>query len=278
MQIQKKNIQDKKSKRKNNLLLKRFYKIEKELYLKQLLPTDELSFPRFMCIGAQKAGTTWLYANLKRHPQIKLSRKEFHYFDKDAKFYTPLKNYCAYFESTNNKISGDITPSYSVLNRERIKLIKTLMPNLKLIFILRNPIDRALSAANMRFSKKLERDINSVSEDELIKFISTTGVIKRGKYLETLKNFNEFFDEDQIHVDFYDCIKTEPEKLIKRIFSHIGVDSEIDMTKLPLKKIIHKSKNEKFIPSIMIKNFLEETFRSDINKLKEKFGSVISHW
>ena len=152
------------------------------------------------------------------------------------------------------------------------------MPNLKLIFILRNPIERALSAANMRFSKKLERDINSVSEDELIKFISTTGVIKRGKYLETIKNFNEFFDEDQIHIDFYDCIKTEPEKLIKRIFSHIGVDSEIDITKLPLKKIIHKSKSKKFIPSTRIKNFLEDTFRSDINKLKEKFGNVIAHW
>jgi hypothetical protein len=273
-----KNSNKQKNNNKDQQLLTKYYKLEKELYQKKLLSLTDLSFPSFMCIGAQKAGTTWLYANLKKHPEIKLARKEYHYFDKDAKFYTPLKNYCKYFKSRNNKISGDITPSYSVLEKDRIKLIKTLMPNLRLIFIMRNPIDRALSAASMRFSKKMKKDINSVSDKDFIDFLSMPGVIKRGRYLQTLENFLTYFNKEQLHIEFYENIKNEPEKLIKRIFSHIQVNPKIDLKGFPLKKVIHKGKNEKFIPHQGVTNFLEETFRDDIDQLKEKFGDVIAHW
>jgi hypothetical protein len=104
------------------------------------------------------------------------------------------------------------------------------------------------------------------------------GVIKRGRYLQTLENFLTYFNKEQLHIEFYENIKNEPEKLIKRIFSHIQVNPKIDLKGFPLKKVIHKGKNEKFIPHQGVTNFLEETFRDDIDQLKEKFGDVIAHW
>src|SRR5215510_7277657 len=118
--------------------------------------------PDFLCVGAQKGGTTWLYWQLDSHPDFWMPPvKELHYFDKpkrtnrvrpprrpdkrDVCFleslqssgdgtYINFENYGRLFQPKGPLLSGDITPAYSTLDGEIIRQITSYFPNLKVIF------------------------------------------------------------------------------------------------------------------------------------------------
>lgn len=173
-------------------------------------------FPHFVCIGAQKAGTTWLHSNLRKHQELWLPPiKEIHYFDyKENNFSPALKQqffdnsrqnrrwrriainrlkvnckspniqrllwdrnylfnrqnnddwYSSLFELGRGKIIGEITPAYSTLNSSSVAHIHKLMPELKIIFMMRNPIERAWSYF-FSYMSQYGRTIDSFSEIEL---------------------------------------------------------------------------------------------------------------
>ncbi|OGT83573.1 MAG: hypothetical protein A3H91_02535 [Gammaproteobacteria bacterium RIFCSPLOWO2_02_FULL_61_13] len=117
-------------------------RIEKRLYRLGLRSSAQLTLPDFLCIGAQKAGTTWLYENLRRHPEIFLPhRKELHYFDWG--YSRHINIYAKNFENVSGKIKGDITPAYAVIAPDRIDIIRAIMPDAKILMLLRNPVGRA---------------------------------------------------------------------------------------------------------------------------------------
>ena len=115
----------------------------------------------FICVGAQKAATTWLYQHLVKLPDFDLPPrvmmiKDFgrvflrnHHDVKDVKFllrWHTMKmtdsNYDRIFRETyGNRITGEITPSYAYLHREDFMRMRDINPNLKIIYILRNPIE-----------------------------------------------------------------------------------------------------------------------------------------
>src|SRR5207253_633787 len=115
--------------------------------------------PDFLCIGAQKAGTSWLYRQLTEHPDFWMPPvKELHYFnllgrvpsvgsarardDRDRRFleaikrlsarsHLDLEDYAGLFAVKGELLSGDITPAYSMLNDEVIERIVSHFPNLR---------------------------------------------------------------------------------------------------------------------------------------------------
>ena len=129
--------------------------------------------PDFLCVGAQKGGTTWLFWQLDSHPDFWMPPvKELHYFDKlgrhdrvnplrrrderDVRFLENLRslsaqssidleNYGRLFQPKGPLLSGDVTPAYSMLDEEIIEQITTCFPNLKVIFMARDPVARAWS-------------------------------------------------------------------------------------------------------------------------------------
>src|ERR1700756_3579440 len=126
--------------------------------------------PDFLCIGAHKAGTTWLYQQLDSHPDFWMPPfKELHYFDQlasvqpassppcrnerdlrflesikslSAKPYMDLEHYARLFEPKGSLLSGDISPNYSTLSNEVIRRVVGYFPNLKVIFLARDPVER----------------------------------------------------------------------------------------------------------------------------------------
>jgi len=110
--------------------------------------------PDFLVIGAQKAGTTALYAYLVRHPAIVgPSWKEVSYFDRHyargeawyrGNFPTKLRHAVAARRSGARAIAGEASPSY-LFHPSAPERVAALVPNARLIALVRNPIDRALS-------------------------------------------------------------------------------------------------------------------------------------
>lgn len=120
---------------------------DKWLYSTGILSGKTLCLPDFLGIGTQKAGTTWLRLNLLAHPEVFCStvrtggQWELHYFNNN--FCKSLRFYSRFFEPGRDKVKGDITPNYCIIPRGRIRFIRRIMPDVKLIFLMRNPIDRA---------------------------------------------------------------------------------------------------------------------------------------
>lgn len=106
--------------------------------------------PDFLILGAQKAGTTALYAYLRFHPQVISARtKEVSFFSKDYSFAKGPVEYSKYFNATSPEVkSYEATPEYLYYPfvAERIFSFK---PDIKLIVLLRDPVKRAFSAWNM---------------------------------------------------------------------------------------------------------------------------------
>ena len=129
--------------------------------------------PDFIVIGCQKCATTSLYDYLIQHPNISsATEKEIHFFD--SNYNVGITWYRSFFPTVFSKqfsklrkekfVTGEASPMY-IFNPIVSKRILSILPNVKLIAILRNPIDRAYSHYNMQVKNGYE----TLSFEEAIK-------------------------------------------------------------------------------------------------------------
>ena len=186
------------------------YKIAKSSYGKYIDFTGAFHIlPDFLIIGAVRAGSTSLYEGLKTHPNVFGSKiKEIYFFD--ANFHRGVNWYKRFFPSKWKKfqitkihkkkfLTGEATPHY-ISYSHAPKRVFNLIPNVKLIVILRNPIDRAYSQYQSRVSAGTE----PLSFDDAIKKedIRLENVLKK---MEEDENYihNNFFRYSYLHHGIY---------------------------------------------------------------------------
>src|SRR2546422_639813 len=113
----------------------------------------------FIVAGAQKCGTTALHYQLKKHPQIALpSKEELHFFDDEERFAKGVNYQDMHdsFRSSSRAVAvGESTPVY-LYWRPAIERIWNYSKEIKLIILLRNPVDRAFSHWNMQRERGYE--------------------------------------------------------------------------------------------------------------------------
>jgi len=132
--------------------------------------------------------------------------------------------YQSLFMQGGNKIKGEITPSYSILGIEDIKHIKGLFPDLKLILLLRDPIERAWS--QLRFLIKTGRFSSSISTEEIISFIDSDFQTSRGDYLNIILRWLTIFPETHFFTGFYDEVVESPKILLTKIFRFLSLNPD----------------------------------------------------
>lgn len=291
----------------------------------------------FIGIGAQKAGTTWVYLRLKELPDFSFPLvRDIHYFDRNKEYPSAntlnetlvlkrlkdiqwvrkslikiLNNmlkgniikakwlikwyymnytdnwYLSLFKGIN-KLTGEFTPSYSFLKASDIKRIYKIAPHVKLVFIIRNPIERAWSQYRFQFispskkneyhytSKKQKHQYNSDNIENIIKFIDSKQQELRSNYVKTLYNYTNIYPKNQILIGFYDAIIDSPDELIRSVVGHIGGD--INNVNLYCK--LHQKNNVSPNIDIPEKIFdhLKKKYYDDIKVLSELFGGYCSKW
>ncbi len=180
----------------------------------------------FLGIGAQKAGTTWLYAQLASHPRIRFPHgKEVHYWDwvQAGRRPAEIEWYCELFAGDDGRVKGEITPAYALLEEPYIRQIHALNPALRLLFILRNPIERAWSAALMELARAgLRRE--EVGDRWFIEVFRSPQSLARGDYEATLRRWGRVFQESQLLLLDYADLLRNPRRLLAEAANHLGVD------------------------------------------------------
>jgi len=249
--------------------------VEKALYGWGILRAQRLPLPDFLGIGAQKAGTTWLYGNLQQHPQLFLPEpKELHYFDWN--FRRSLRSYSRHFAPAAGRVKGEITPNYCTLPAPRIAFVRKILPHVRLILLLRNPVERAWSQAVMNLMEKTGRAFDEVADDEFLRHFEHHRSITRGDYLANLDRWRQFFPEEQFFCGFFESISECPRELLVAIFRFLGVSTDVDWARFPLAEV--------FFPGIGVelpdrfRRVLTDQYRADIDRLYARFGAPVAGW
>jgi hypothetical protein len=169
---------------------------------------DVGALPDFVIIGAQKGGTSFLYHLLTRHPLVEpAARKELHFFDHPEYFDHGAEWYRRCFprlsaEDGQRSITGEATPYY-LFDPPVAKRMAEIVPQARLIALLRNPIDRAFSHYQMQVKRGTEpRTFEEAIEQQDSSYMS------RGIYVDQLLRWFEFFGKEQMLIlkseDFFE--------------------------------------------------------------------------
>ena len=218
-----------------------FYKANKF----RLITSPLRGLPDFVIIGAQKSGTTSLYDFLIRNPAIaSASKKEIHYFSLHhnhgklwycSNFPTNLSRHYFYKKTNQRLLSGEASPTYLFYPEVPGKM-REILPDVKLIVILRNPVDRAHSHYHhslrsnyetLSFEKaiKLEEERLAGERERLIKdpdFVLIHyrhhSYLTRGMYADQLENWFRHYNRKQFLILTTDDFRKNPQQTLDQIF------------------------------------------------------------
>ncbi len=228
----------------------------------------------FLGIGAQKSGTTWLHQNLVRHPDLFLPpSKELHFWDR--RDLLDLAWYEGNFSGHKHQICGEITPAYGILPIEIINEIYKLYPNLRLIYLLRNPIDRAWSAARMALIRA-ELQPGEASDQWFIDHFQSLGSQSRGDYEACIRTWRQVFPEQQLKIIYYDDICRAPGAVLQSCCRHLAI-SPLPQDLLPLASQRHFA-GPPVILRDSLNSVLRNLYREKIQSLESYLDTDLSHW
>ncbi|MEM1078423.1 MAG: sulfotransferase [Pseudomonadota bacterium] len=224
--------------------------------------------PDLVCIGAQKAATSWLYRVCQARSDIWVPPfKEVHFFDHkfcpenrnwiraglvrgvDASIRRHTRNqpepdpeYLAYLDRlvtqpTHNgtwykavfsraparQLCLDVTPEYSTLPEEGVAFVANFLREARFIYILRDPVDRALSQLRMNLSR---RKITPSSVSAWMRHAKDPAILNRGDYQTYIPRWDAQFDDRRLLYLPYGQISRDPEGIMRQIERFVGLERE----------------------------------------------------
>jgi len=289
------------------------------------------SQPTFICIGPAKTGTSWLYINLRRHPDVFMPYKKEvryfwakhrlnntsvlkrltgknHYFQSIRRhmkkqlliyainirrrkkalynilrwdfrfFFLPYSDkwYLSLFKS-DKKVSGDISPIYCALKKNEIQEIKSLLPDVKIIILLRNPIERDWSNAKMTLIKNRGKKTSNVPDKDFFRIFDRY-YSNLHSYTALINKWTTVFGDDQVHVNFYDKLRDEPEVFIQEICDFLQLDFN-KFSRFALNKFREKKKQgiDLEIPAEFAQ-YLATKYQDTIDELCKVYEPYPQQW
>jgi len=222
----------------------------------------------FVCIGAQKAGTTWLARMLSRHPDLFMTPvKEIHYFDHIAgitrhlsdrrrrarrrKYYqrlwtqwnrwpelrgqglwyrgymsNPIDDswYASLFnQRQGSRFAGEATPEYALIGEEGFAHMKRLAPGMRVLYILRNPVERTWSQL-LHICRREGLRPDRLEPEELLASTRAPVFAAHGDYVAVLDALDRAFRPEQVRIDFFEQVHADRDGALERICGFIGLD------------------------------------------------------
>ncbi|HBR93385.1 MAG TPA: hypothetical protein DEA90_04390, partial [Opitutae bacterium] len=217
-------------------------------------------------VGPQKTATTWLHVALTEHPEIcTCERDAIHFFDMHTSH--GVDWYHRQFPTSAKGIPFDSTPSYgrSPLAPNRIAQYN---PKAKILITARDPVERAFSHY---WHEKKKLRFNYTFDEALKNYDLFANWIEPGLYAHTAERFLEYFPREQVHIAFFDDLRSDPQHFLKEILEFIGVDSKFQPEVLE-RKInaagISAPRTAKFIRKALGKPTLAPCFRDALIRLR----------
>lgn len=246
----------------------------------------EPPLPTFLIIGAQKSATRWLRTNLGAHPDVFTVERELAFFSNEKRFRElGLDWYRAQFGGwSGQRIVGEGTPAYMVWRHhpDRVAVrIDESLPGVRLLAILRNPIDRAASAMLHHIrrerlaprSKLVELARATPPEQDLLTLISG------GWYARSLEPYRDRFG-DRLQILFHDDVVARPREVYETAAAHIGISDDFVPPDLETVVFSNRERSPEIATELTHDERVElwQYFRDDVRELEQMTGRDLSAW
>lgn len=250
---------------------------------------NNIKKPNLIIVGSQKCGTTWLYRALNLSEQIYGPKvKELHYWDslKPSSFESYLENFAD--APDDIKFIFESTPGYFRMPNNNFDVAKRIydgLGDIPLIVIVRNPVDRYLSA----YTHHMLRGRLPVVETVDL-FTEKRHLLEFGLYSKIYRHFKKYFTN--IHIFFYDDLKEDYKGLLENVFGKLKLEIDFDITDADFKandKVTNKKRlankfNEKDavgklpVLSNRLEKRLKEYYKDSIEELEAIIGRSLDSW
>jgi hypothetical protein len=256
-------------------------------------------------VGAQKAGTSWLYHQLTLHPDFWMPPiKELHYFDtlSRVKRYNPprckderdqwflarlaelsalpsieLETYTQLFAPKAALLSGDISPSYSALNDEVIERVVNYFPNLKVIFLARDPVERAWSQLSMGVRLGIISRFDATDAEEVIRNLLNPGVLTRSHPSKAIARWKRYIHPEYFRVYFFDDLQKDPAELRRSILFFLGGDPDKPSGRLKPDANNDTSRDKPRLTA-KVRARMAQFFEQELKACASQLGGAAKNW
>lgn len=258
--------------------------------------------PDFFCIGAEKCGTTWLWRMLRDHPDVGVHEvKELRYFTYRhlwgrraafRRFYGGLtsdwsrirrlgfelrlaigsdRRYLRTLGALGDRpVVGDITPQYCLLPDAGIAHMQRLAPQAKIILLMRDPVERAISGSKM----KLSTSGVALSDEVLLQRASHRFQLRMSRYSRMLERFEAAFP-GRVFTGFLDDIASRPQQVLQDLCGFLGLAFRPE--DFPnAQRISNQGTSHR--PDSALQRNLYDALRDEYDCLGRRFPDQVARW
>ena len=250
------------------------------------------NLPNFLIIGAAKAATTTLASMLSRHPQAGIvAGKEPHFFSMDEQYRKGWAWYQNCFSHCQGRLAvGDASTSYSRIryHPDTVKRILAHLPEVKIIYMVRHPLDRIVSAYIERLvsvdASHAYSSVNHAVQAEPM-------MIDSSRYWEVFAHYRQFIDEEQIKIVWFEEFIEDTVGTFHDICRFLGIDDTLiiqadekyqNSREQLLNTLTHKYNNDQLLINTdwnaEVRSWVLNQLRDDNCRILDYFGKPPDYW
>ncbi len=261
-------------------------------------PTLDVScLPNFFFAGPQRTGSTWLHSQLANHPQVFLSEpKELYFFNLLGLAWHPMResddlvDYMRHFRQSDEYRArreadakanygehyepiaiGEATASYAAgLDDARMADVVALQPCLRMVIVVRDPVERAWSHAKLTLGKQMGRKMADVPVAEIEKYLRDPYVLGCGLYTRFVAKWGQHMPNERIMLRDFDDIGTGPVRMLCDVMTHLGVRSDAKYVR-SLDKGTNRSEATGGVPE-PYRSLLASYYKEEIERIRDEWG------
>ncbi len=195
-----------------------------------------------------------------------------------TKPYIDLENYARLFEPKGSLLSGDISPNYSTLSSKLIRQIIRYFPNLKVIFLARDPVQRFWSHLSMEVHYGQIQPFDATNIDEVNRnLLRRRGMLLRSYPSAVVTRWKRYVHPDRFRVYFFDDLQRNPTELRRSILDFLGADPDKPCGQLKA-DYNRWAGMEKLPLTIQVRSHLAHVFKKELKACAARLGGPAKEW
>ena len=188
-----------------------------------------------------------------------------------------LGTYSQLFAPKAALLSGDISPSYSTLNDEVIERVVNYFPNLKVIFLARDPVERAWSQLSMEVRLGVISRFDATDVEQVIRNLRNPGVLARSHPSKIVARWKRYVRPDLFRVYFFDDLQQNPAELRRSILRFLGADPDKPSGRLNA-DYNGQGGREKLRLTAKVRSRIAGFFEQELKACASELGGPARHW